>query len=1095
MRFWRRKEDGLDTGRGVARAALEGATRMELAAEAIHELRAAGAGDRLGVWMECVNYGSGPEVHPSDFGASDPPANSIQKIPGPSASSRSRSRDDAGDQLGAKCSPHPKADAQRTSHLEDRAWRGVVWDRESETSPVEWEHLSSEAPLPQELLVGGKLAEQELQEGPQNILIGVLMELRKVLWVPITSRGRLRGVLLCGTKERQRTLEPGLPKRLAAELALQLEWEDERVVARERYEDIALARRLQMQLASGGQSEAVLACLADGLADVRPGGSGIGAAFAMIGTVTKPSGEESAAATVDFRWRSGDADWLQTAQGETVTTLWQEVLRTRRMAGIDPHVPWMHMAISRIVAVPLEAEGEVCGVLVAGLLRRGSSLAALERLEYRATLAGLAIATENRERARRLAAQRQRAYLETTRECLFVLDEDGRILETSLAAAELTLAHEPKAAARQRGAAASTVAFGASHLTLVSDLQTTGAGAVCFTSLFDEHVRTDLQHWLRRSEPGRVGTWNTSEDAIEVELRDRQTVHLRRGYPGAPGQTVVLLEAAGREAASPSEADAELALHSVIEWLEEGVVLFDAQERVRAFNGRFEQLAGLPPSESAKGATLEKLLARMKLQAADPEKFDERWRELARGIESGVRDELRMLQPTPRILERAARPVLDAAGRKIGRVEIYRDLTAQRMFQSQLLQTEKLAALGQMMTGVAHELSNPLTSVLGYAQRLLLREESSGRMPEVRQIFQEAERASAILRQLLVNARETPPERRRTSLNQVIMRSMELQRFSFAAEQVRVELDLDPGLPFVMGDGAQLQQVLMNLVGNARQAIQQQGRGGRIRIRTKQIAERTVQLEVEDDGPGVPRSILARIFDPFFTTKAADVGTGLGLCIVLSIVREHGGRVNVLDAPEGGAIFSIELPTAEVLAATLVHTAGNFALVDLPPAVGEPNLGESRILAKSRAPMHANVLVVEDEPTVARLIADVLQDEGCTVEVLLGSREGLRRAAERSFDLAICDMRMPGLDGQQFYQSLVRSGNALQHSFLFVTGDVIAPGTHAFLERNQLPHLAKPFRVEELTELVRSVLGKRSESAGSMRAAASRSGAGKDTAG
>jgi len=330
----------------------------------------------------------------------------------------------------------------------------------------------------------------------------------------------------------------------------------------------------------------------------------------------------------------------------------------------------------------------------------------------------------------------------------------------------------------------------------------------------------------------------------------------------------------------------------------------------------------------------------------------------------------------------------------------------------------------------------------------------------------------------------------------VVTRSIELQRFSMAAEQVRVELDLDPGLPFVMGDAAQLQQVLMNLVGNARQAIQQQGRGGRIRVRTKQIAERAVQLEVEDDGPGVPQSILARIFDPFFTTKAAGVGTGLGLSIVLSIVREHGGRVNVLDVPEGGAIFSIELPVAEVLAAGPMPAAGNFPReLDLPPAaLGEPKMLESanRLMAKPWAPMHASVLVVEDEPTVARLIADVLQDEGFTVEVLLDGRDGLRRAAERSFDLVICDMRMPGLDGQQFYQSLVRSGNALQHSFLFVTGDVIAPGTHAFLQRNQLPHLAKPFRVEELTERVRSVLSKGGEETPSLHAVASHSAAGND---
>src|SRR5262249_49716637 len=150
------------------------------------------------------------------------------------------------------------------------------------------------------------------------------------------------------------------------------------------------------------------------------------------------------------------------------------------------------------------------------------------------------------------------------------------------------------------------------------------------------------------------------------------------------------------------------------------------------------------------------------------------------GIDGGVREELQMLRPVPRVLERSARPILDSVGR-LGRVEIYRDLTAQRVFQSKLLQTEKLAALGQMLTGVAHELSNPLTTILGYAQRLLTRKDAAGQSEEARQIYQESERASRILRQLLMHARETPPERRTLSLNQIVQRAMELRRFSLAA--------------------------------------------------------------------------------------------------------------------------------------------------------------------------------------------------------------------------------------------------------------------------------------------------------------------------
>src|SRR5260370_27442196 len=224
-----------------------------------------------------------------------------------------------------------------------------------------------------------------------------------------------------------------------------------------------------------------------------------------------------------------------------------------------------------------------------------------------------------------------------------------------------------------------------------------------------------------------------------------------------------------------------------------------------------------------------------------------------------------------------------------------------------------------MVTGIAHELSSPLTSILGYAQRLLLRRDSIGDSQEARQIFQEAERASAILRQLLLSARDSRPERRRVSLNQVVSRTLELQRFSSADDKIRVELDLDPVLPFVQGDAGQLQQVLMNLIGNARHAIKEQGKGGTIRVKTKRIAEKRVLLEVADDGPGIPQAIQARIFDPFFTTKPAGVGTGLGLAIVLGIVREHGGRLPFTSNIGQGTVFSIEFPgiaTVEMLLPT-----------------------------------------------------------------------------------------------------------------------------------------------------------------------------------
>src|SRR5260370_11318040 len=215
-----------------------------------------------------------------------------------------------------------------------------------------------------------------------------------------------------------------------------------------------------------------------------------------------------------------------------------------------------------------------------------------------------------------------------------------------------------------------------------------------------------------------------------------------------------------------------------------------------------------------------------------------------------------------------------------------------------------------MVTGIAHELSNPLTSILGYAQRLLVRGDSTALANEARQIYEEAERASAILRQLLLTGRESRPESRRVSLNQVVSRTIELQQFSLAAEKIRVQLDFDPFLPFVQGDNGQLQQVLMNLMGNARQAMGEHSKGGTIQVRTRRIAERRVLLEVSDDGPGIPAAIQARIFDPFFTPKPAGVGPGAGLPVGLGVVREHGGHLRGTSPPGGRTAFSGEVPGA-----------------------------------------------------------------------------------------------------------------------------------------------------------------------------------------
>lgn len=220
--------------------------------------------------------------------------------------------------------------------------------------------------------------------------------------------------------------------------------------------------------------------------------------------------------------------------------------------------------------------------------------------------------------------------------------------------------------------------------------------------------------------------------------------------------------------------------------------------------------------------------------------------------------------------------------------------------------------------------------------------------------------------------------------------------------------------------------------------------------RTHGASGSRIALEVSDDGPGIAPSIASRVFDPFFTTKPAGVGTGLGLSIVYGIVQQHGGDVTLESHRGSGAKFVVELPMASSLA--------------------EPVAPALQIEGRNSSSPRGRILVVEDEATVAQLIVDVLQEEGHEAEAAFDSQDGLTRIARNRYDLVICDLRMPRLDGPAFYDALVSAGSPMQDRIVFITGDTLAPRSLEFLESHRLPYLAKPFLVEELKLAVNRVL-------------------------
>jgi signal transduction histidine kinase/ActR/RegA family two-component response regulator len=488
----------------------------------------------------------------------------------------------------------------------------------------------------------------------------------------------------------------------------------------------------------------------------------------------------------------------------------------------------------------------------------------------------------------------------------------------------------------------------------------------------------------------------------------------------------------------------EAELRSVLAAVSEGVLLLDMSGNVRFSNGRFHDFLGFDSGRLSSIKTFEELVAVVQNQFRDPKGFAERWRTFFGRGNHAVREELEMVRPARKLIERVAHPVFDAQGRRLGRLEMYQDITAQSQFQSKLLQTEKMAVLGQLVSGIAHELNNPLTAIMGYGQLLLGHGLQPRQLEDAQKIYQEAQRARHIVKNLLYFARETQPERTRVDLNEVIKRTLALRGYELKIKNINVDCDLDSSLPPTMADPYQLQQVVLNLLANAEQALLETRGQGNIRIRSRRLAAKRMALEVSDDGPGIPQESASRIFDPFFTTKAPGVGTGLGLSIVYGIVQQHGGDVYVENRAEGGARFVVELPI--------------FAVPEDQVAVPEPLGGE----CISRAAAVGRILVVEDEPTVAQLIMDVLREEGHQVDAVTDSQEGLNLLSRTPYDLVICDLRMPRLDGQAFYNTLVSAGSHMANRIIFITGDTLAPRTLEFLEPHNLPYLAKPFLVEEL---------------------------------
>ena len=411
-------------------------------------------------------------------------------------------------------------------------------------------------------------------------------------------------------------------------------------------------------------------------------------------------------------------------------------------------------------------------------------------------------------------------------------------------------------------------------------------------------------------------------------------------------------------------------------------------------------------------------------------------------------------------IEVTARAEGDLTGHGLRVEAVIRDVTERKKLQDQardmyqqLVQAEKLAALGQTMSGVAHELNNPLATILACAERLAGRRLDEGTKRDLDAIHNAADRAARIVRNLQTFARKRHTTRTTVDLNQVVRETLALRAYEQRAANIVIVPALAAGLPPIFADPHQIQQILLNLIINAEHAmLAAHGRGAMILRSWHDLEREAVVLEVNDDGPGMPEEVLTKVFDPFFTTKAVGKGTGLGLTVAYAIAQEHGGRLSVRTSGPRGASFLLELPVS------------GAALRASEPAPARP---------LPPVPEGSRALVIEDEQALGDAVAASLGDEGFVVDRAENGEEGLARLRERGYDVVICDLKMPKLDGPALFAEVSASMPEVKKRLVFVTGDVAGTEAERFLEDSGCRWIPKPFRLRDLVRVARETLGDR----------------------
>jgi len=379
----------------------------------------------------------------------------------------------------------------------------------------------------------------------------------------------------------------------------------------------------------------------------------------------------------------------------------------------------------------------------------------------------------------------------------------------------------------------------------------------------------------------------------------------------------------------------------------------------------------------------------------------------------------------------------------------YEDL---RRTQEQLLQSEKMSAVGQLISGVAHELNNPLTAILGYAQLLEGAGLDDRSADYVRKLFKQAQRTHRVVQNLLSFARQRKPQKQEVDLRKVLEESLTLREYDLKVNNVTLEREIPEDVPSVVVDPHQLEQVFLNVINNALDAMVEYGASGVLKVRVFR-KDAFVCVEFDDSGPGFKDP--SRIFDPFYTTKSVGKGTGLGLSICYGIVKEHGGEIVARNREEGGATIEVRLLASE-----------------------KPALAEAVSSPRRESLLKGRVLLVEDEEAVLEFERDVLVGAGADVTTSISVEDTQERLRSASFDVIVMNGRMPGGSSpREIYDWIATNRPGMEKGLLFTFSSVTDAETRRFLQEQNVPSLAKPFEIADLISQVRALIQREGEAA------------------